>query len=75
MSTEGYQADPWQGVEMWFAVTVAVAHAALLVFDVVDCCARKKNTAKKELEIGHPMPVRRPTGDSGRGYEVNDIDW
>lgn len=73
----GYVADPWVGVEMWGAVSIAVAHAALLVFDIVDCCARKKTmgTKERELEIGHPMPVRRPTGDSGRGYQVNDDEW
>ncbi|PMD26544.1 hypothetical protein NA56DRAFT_641250 [Hyaloscypha hepaticicola] len=74
VSTGSYTADPFNGIEMWLAVTIGACHIILLVFDFVDCFSRRATgSSKRPIEISLPRLI-----PSNRGYgsgRVGDVEW
>jgi hypothetical protein len=90
ISTVSYTADPFNGIEIWLAVTIgwvfffcslklvtdrySACHAILLIFDFVDCCSRR-STINKRSANEISLP-RSPTNRSYRGGGgVGDVEW
>jgi hypothetical protein len=90
VSTGSYTADPFNGIEMWLAVTIgwvsllsslrrdadsgSACHIILLVFDFVDCFSRRA-TGSSKRPIEISLPRLIP---SNRGYgsgRVGDVEW
>ena len=89
-STVAYTADPFNGIEMWLAITIgwvlllsclrldadsgSACHIILLVFDFVDCCSRRTAGSRKR-PIEISLPIRVPSNRSCGGGGVGDVEW
>lgn len=90
VSTGSYTADPFNGIEMWLAVTIgwvsllsslridadsgSACHIILLVFDFVDCCSRRA-TGSSKRPIEISLPRLIPSNRGYGGGRVGDVEW
>lgn len=75
VSTIDYTADPFNGIEIWLAVTLALSHAILFVFDLVDCCSWRSAPSSKRSAEEISLPRRGRSNRSYRDGRVGDVEW